>query len=430
MSNIQKGYKQTDVGVIPEDWDVRSISSVAEIATGNTPPTRDLNNYGDEYLFVGPADLGKRKWIFNSEKKLSRKGFNISRKFPPKSILFTCIGSTIGKSGMASILLTSNQQINAVLPNENYHSDFLFYALNLLSPKIKSLAGEQAVPLVNKTQFGETLVPLPPTKSEQTAIASALSDADALITSLEKLIEKKRAIKQGAMQQLFVPKEDWALRSYGEVFSFLNTANYSRAQLSESDEIKCIHYGDIHTRWNIHLDILNNILPSIKDEQLKNYHLIKEGDIIMADASEDYDGIGKSVEVRNVGNLKGISGLHTFLLRDVNNVFVDGFRGYIHLINTVKKQFDELATGMKVYGVSKVRLKTVLIPIPPIADQYRITQILSEMDAEITALDKKLSKYKSLKQGMMQELLTGKIRLVDYERIVNTSEIDSIEMNN
>ena len=132
----------------------------------------------------------------------------------------------------------------------------------------------------------------------------------------------------------------------------------------------------------------------------------------MADASEDYSGVGKSVEVKNVGDIKAIAGLHTFLLRDVNGVFVNGFRSYIHTIRSVKKQFDELATGMKVYGVSKANLKNVYTPVPPIEEQTSIATILSDMDAEITALEQKLGKYKMIKQGMMQKLLTGKIRLI------------------
>jgi type I restriction enzyme, S subunit len=185
-----------------EGWEVKKLGEIALIATGNTPPTSDRSNYGDEYLFVSPADLGSTKWIIDSEKKLSQKGFNISRKFPKNSILFTCIGSTIGKTGMANRELTSNQQINAVFPSETFSSSFLYYQLNYLSPKIKSLAGEQAVPLINKTQFSETNIPLPSTLIEQENIATILSDMDAEITALEERLEKTRTLKSGMMHEL------------------------------------------------------------------------------------------------------------------------------------------------------------------------------------------------------------------------------------
>lgn len=199
---IKKGYKQTEVGVIPEDWEVKQLGNVATIATGNTPPTRDPTNYGDEFMFVSPVDLGFSKYISHTEKMLSKKGFSISRYFPAGSVLFVCIGSTIGKCGIASETLTSNQQINAILPSEEMSCDYLYYAVSSVASKVKSLAGEQAVPIVNKTQFSETTIPIPPTKYEQEAIAATLSDMDSEITALEEKLAKARQIKQGMMQEL------------------------------------------------------------------------------------------------------------------------------------------------------------------------------------------------------------------------------------
>ena len=205
---------------------------------------------------------------------------------------------------------------------------------------------------------------------------------------------------------------DWDLVPIGEIFKTLSNATYSRDELTQEGEILYIHYGDIHTKFNYFLNLLKTDLPSITKSQLKNYSLLNEGDLIMVDASEDYSAINKSVEIVNIGNRKVISGLHTIVLRDMGNVFVDGFRGYIRSNKIVKNQLDKLATGMKVYGVSKNNLMKVLIPIPSKQEQTAIAQILSDMDSEIETLEKKLSKYKSLKQGMMQELLTGRIRLV------------------
>ena len=202
----KNGYKQTEVGIIPSDWELKKLTNIAEICTGSTPPTSDHNNYGNDYFFVTPADLGKGRLIQNTEKKLSTKGFNLSRKYPKKSILFTCIGSTIGKSGIADRELTSNQQINAIFPNTTFDSDYLYYVLNLLSNRIKKGAGETAVPIINKSDFGELPIPLPPTKAEQTRIAKILSDMDAEIEALEKKLEKYKMIKQGMMQELLTGK--------------------------------------------------------------------------------------------------------------------------------------------------------------------------------------------------------------------------------
>jgi len=238
------------------------------------------------------------------------------------------------------------------------------------------------------------------------------SEAVALIQSLEKLIAKKRDIKQGAMQELLKPKEGWGKISFENAFDFLSTASYSRNVLNKTSETGYVHYGDIHTQWANFLDFKKDKLPSIDSIKAKAYPLLKEGDLIMADASEDYEGVGKSVEVRNLGLRKAISGLHTFLLRDKHGIFVNGFRGYISSCTMVKRQLDKLATGLKVYGISKNNLKIIKMPLPPKPEQPRMATILSDMNAEIVALETKLEKYKQIKQGMMQELLTGRIRLV------------------
>lgn len=201
-----KGFKQTELGWIPEDWEVVRIIDNHIIATGNTPPTNDQRNYKGKFLFVSPADLGANKLIHNTQKKLSSKGFKLARKFPKGSTLFTCIGSTIGKTGLATCELTSNQQINAVFPNEIDDFEFTYYALTHHSKRIKNKASEQAVPLINKTEFGQFEYMQPNELKEQNAIASILSDMDAEIQSLQGRLEKTKDIKQGMMQQLLTGK--------------------------------------------------------------------------------------------------------------------------------------------------------------------------------------------------------------------------------
>ncbi|MDP2207897.1 MAG: restriction endonuclease subunit S [Bacteroidota bacterium] len=199
---------------------------------------------------------------------------------------------------------------------------------------------------------------------------------------------------------------DWLLISYDEAFDFLTTATYSRAQLTENDEIGYVHYGDIHTKCLHFIDLDKINLPTIRRELQKNYPLIKDGDVIVVDASEDYEGVGKSVEVRNLKNRKAISGLHTFLLRNKNETIANGFKGYIQSNELVKKQMDTLATGLKVYGVSKTNLKKILIPLPPTrAEQTAIALALSEAEGLITQLEKLIAKKQNIKQGAMQKCL-------------------------
>ena len=228
--------------------------------------------------------------------------------------------------------------------------------------------------------------------------------------------------------EIGVIPEDWEVKTYDDVFDFLATATYSRAELTEIDKVRYVHYGDIHTKWNFFLDIPQSNLPTVRDEQVKNYHLLKDGDVIMADASEDYPGIGKSVEVKNLGSVKAISGLHTFLFRDKNEVFVNGFRGYIHFNKIVKTQFDRLATGLKVYGVSKGNLKTVLIPVPTRTEQAAIATALSDADSLISSLEKLIVKKSNIKLGAMQKLLIPNVGWKN-EPIKNLASISTGDKN-
>ena len=220
--------------------------------------------------------------------------------------------------------------------------------------------------------------------------------------------------------------EDWGVITFDNAFNFLSTASYSRDQLSNNEEILYVHYGDIHTTFNHFLDFTKANLPSISNIQLKKYSLIKEGDLIIVDASEDYAGISKSVEVKNLEDKKSISGLHTFLLRDKNNNFVNGFKGYIHVNRLVKSQYDRLATGLKVYGVSKSNLKLVQIPLPPKPEQINIASTLSDTDVLIESFDKLIVKKKNIKQGAMQELLTGKRRLPGFKGEWETKKLGEV----
>ena len=171
---------------------------------------------------------------------------------------------------------------------------------------------------------------------------------------------------------------------------------------------------------------LREDLPAIDDDQVKNYDLINDGDLIVADASEDYEGVCKSVEVKNNDSKKAISGLHTFLLRGKGDFFVKGFRGYIRYNPLVKASMDRLATGLKVYGVSKSNLKLIQIPRPSLLEQSAITNVLSDADVLIGQLEKLIEKKKKIRQGTTQKILTGVNRLVGFDGKWQTKNLGEI----
>jgi type I restriction enzyme S subunit len=401
---IPEGFKQTEVGIIPSVWNVKRLINIAEICTGSTPPTIVPNNYGHDYFFVTPADLGKEKIIRNTEKKLSLKGFNLSRKYPKNSVLFTCIGSTIGKCGVADRELTSNQQINAVLPNSSFNSDYLYYTLNLFSNKIKKSASETAVPIINKTEFGKTPIPLPPTKAEQTAIAIALSDADALITELEKLIAKKRNIKQGAMQELLKPKEGWELKKLGEVGLFKGGSGFPTKYQGHIDEqIPFYKVSDMN-------NLGNEIFMAYANNWISEQTVKRIGANYFPPCTIIFAKIGAAIFLERKRILTMGSCIDNNLMGFVVRTEFYDYKYLYFLLQSINLSFYANTTALP--SINGKDLSNIELKIPPIGEQTRIAQILSDMDAEIEALEKKLEKYKQIKQGMMQNLLTGKIRLI------------------
>jgi type I restriction enzyme M protein len=254
--------------------------------------------------------------------------------------------------------------------------------------------------------------------------------AERYATPLPKLIEKVESLaaranehlqRMGAIrtQELLTGEQrlpgfskEWEVRSFDELFQFLKTANNSRADLSAFGEIGYIHYGDIHTTPSAFLNCDQADLPRIAKSKVRDLPLIENGDLVMADASEDYEGIGKSFEILNVNGRKIVAGLHTFLLRGNKELLADGFKGYLQFIPAVKSEIVKLATGISVYGVSKQSIRSIRVRLPEVPEQSAIAAVLSDMDAEIAALEQRRDKVRALKQGMMQELLIWKTRLI------------------
>jgi type I restriction enzyme, S subunit len=223
-------------------------------------------------------------------------------------------------------------------------------------------------------------------------------------------------LKAGYKQtEVGVIPEDWDVRTFGEIFSYLSTATNSRSDLTEGAGVFYIHYGDIHTKFHNHLNFVMNKPPKIDRSKCRNAALIRNGDWVMADASEDYDGVGKTIEVTGLEEgQKAIAGLHTFLLREKSSTFVPGFKGHLGGLKSLHEEYLRVATGMKVFGVSKTALVDLHLPVPNKAEQEAIAKALSDADALIESLEHLIAKKRQIKQGAMQELLTGKKRLTGF----------------
>lgn len=438
---LKPGCKHTEVGVIPDDWDLFHLRKIMTFQNGFNA---DRKAYGQGIRFINVLEVINLPHITTENipgcvlmSKSSSQNFSIKKG----DIVFNRTSETQKEVGLASVYIGDELVtfggfvIRGRVRLDRFHESYRAYALRSEMIRAQITAKGQGAVRANIGQFelGNVLLPLPP-KAEQEAIAGALSDTDALIEALEQLITKKRHIKQGAMLELLTGKKrlpgfetkpstqqtevgeipaDWQLPSFEDVFDFLRSATYSRSDTSSEYQIFYLHYGDIHTKFQNEINFDKNPLKGVSDKLGKGYPFLCEGDLVMADASEDMEGVGKSVEVKNIGENKAIAGLHTFLLRPKKSKkLAPGFSGYLQSNPLIIRQQHCLATGMKVFGLSRSNLKMVKIPLPKIAEQEAIAAVLSDMDAEICALETKLSKARHIKQGMMAELLTGRIRLI------------------
>ena len=188
-------------------WKMTSIGELGGVVTGSTPSTARPEYYGGDRMFVSPADISDGRFIEKTKRTLTAEGFKETRPIKANSILFVCIGSTIGKIAQNRHKCATNQQINSVVPNPNNADGFVYYALSGMADKIANLAGKQAVPIVNKSLFSsvELLVPKSP---EQQRIADCLTSLDDLIAAQTQKLDTLETHKKGLMQQLFPSPEE------------------------------------------------------------------------------------------------------------------------------------------------------------------------------------------------------------------------------
>jgi type I restriction enzyme S subunit len=206
---------------------------------------------------------------------------------------------------------------------------------------------------------------------------------------------------------------DWGKKKFSEQFNFHNTNSYSRALLAEQGEIMNIHYGDIHTKFSMLFDVKEEAVPFLSGEvdtnKIAENQFLQVGDLVIADASEDYKDIGKAIEVINLDNQKVVAGLHTYIARPVERCAI-GFNGYLMQTFEVREQIKKLATGISVLGISKTNLGKVELKIPCLAEQTKIASFLSAVDEKISQLSQKLHLLSQYKQGMMKKLFSQQIR--------------------
>lgn len=308
-----------------------------------------------------------------------------------------------------------NNHAHVLRPRPEFDIDFLTQYLESLD--YSTLNTGSAQPKLNKHSCSLIRVVKPPLV-EQRRIARCLEDAEALVAALERLIAKKQAIKQGMMQQLLTGRTrlpgfcgEWSETRLGDHVTYVKTVALSRAQLDSSSPLRYLHYGDIHTRGDVRIDASKEPMPRVSAELANRAGRLQVGDLVFADASEDPEGVGKSVEIAGVPSDGVVPGLHTIAARFDKDVVSDGFKAYLQYIPTFREQLLRLAAGTKVLATTRTYISSVTLTLPDINEQHAIAQVLDDCEAELDVLRARLDKARNIKTGMMQQLLTGRVRL-------------------
>jgi len=208
---------------------------------------------------------------------------------------------------------------------------------------------------------------------------------------------------------------EWNEAFFGKSFDFKQTNSFSRDALTyDGGEVKNIHYGDIHTKFQTMFDITQEDVPFLNDNvdlsKIKKDNYCEEGDLVIADASEDYADVGKSIELKNLNGQKLVAGLHTYIARPKKGIFTKGFSGYLMQSWTLRKQIMMLANGSKVLGISTGNLKQVIFKIPTLPEQQKIAGFLSAVDEKLQHLNRKKELLQQYKKGVMQKLFSQELR--------------------
>jgi len=411
---MKPGYKLSSVGVIPADWDAKRLSDLTD-AIGDGIHTTPEYVMSSDFFFINGNNLnGNAIEITETTKCVSQAEFvKLQKQLDDSSILMS-INGTIGNLAYyrneSVVLGKSAAYINVA---QQTAREFVYYCLQSSATRRYfgyELTGTTIGNLSLKS-LRNTPIPVPRDKMEQRAIAAALSDVDSLLSALDKLIAKKRDIKQGAMQELLTgkkqlskPRKVWELRRLEDISDTLRGSSLAKSDIVVSGSQTCILYGELFTIYGRVIGQVvssTNVLAGVRS---------RRGDVLIPGSTTT---VGIDLAVASALMLDNV-----LLGGDINIIrgkqsgqYVPEFLAY-YITEVLRSSISELAQGTTIVHIYGKDLSKLLIRLPEIGEQQAIIDIITDMDAEIAALEQKRDKTRALKQGMMQQLLTGQIRLI------------------
>lgn len=405
----------------PKDWEEVELTNIANTFIGLVT-TMTSNYTNDGAKLIRNQDIQNNKFIFKENIYLNRKfaELNKSRMHKLGDVVTVHTGdigtsavieeSLVGSLGFATIVTRLDKKIAdpyfiSCYFNSKYYKD---YVMSIMTGDGRNN--------LNMKDFNKTRLMLPPLP-EQKAIADTLMTFDKHIENLEKLIEKKKMVRDGAVEDLMTGKTrldgfdgEWEEIDFSNYFTKLGNNTLSRDKLCKTGKVSNIHYGDVLIKYGPVLDNVNDV-PKIKENvKFDKRYLLKCNDVIFADTAED-ETVGKAVQIGKIHE-PIVSGLHTIPCRP-NYRTANRFMGYYVNSKIFHDQLLPHITGIKVSSISKKSIDSTKLNIPTdIKEQQAIASILTSMDEEIQDLEKEKEKIEKIKAGAMDDLLTGRVRLI------------------
>lgn len=411
------GYKHSDVGVIPDDWDAKAIGEEIDLLTGFPFPSSGYSKSGVRLLRGSNIKRGQTDWsddIVQYWPEVSRELARYSLQVG--DLVVSMDGSLVGRSfaqlrdsDLPALLLQRVARIRGKKMDVTYLRQFV--GSDQFIKYVDSVKTVTAIPHISPGDIRRFTIPVPPTIEEQRAIAQALSDVDALLAALDQVIAKKCDLKQAAMQQLLTGETrlpgfsgNWEVKQLGDIGQFLKGRGVKKDE-AQSGTLPCIRYGEIYTHHNDYIKSFNSwISPQVAATATR----LKQGDLLFAGSGETKEEIGKCVAF--IDDCEAYAGGDTVILRatGINPMFM----GYYCNTAPIAAQKASKGQGDAVVHISAAALSSIVLALPSLPEQNAIATALSSMDSELSVLEASRDKTRNIKQAMMQELLTGKTRLV------------------
>ena len=389
---------------IPNGWNIKRINELGKVITGSTPSMACPENYGGNFCWATAQDF-QSKYISNTVIKLTKKGKSISRVLPAGSVLITCIAS-IGLNAITKVEMATNQQINAIVVNEENNNEFIYYLISHNTKYLKRFAGAGGMLILSKGVFEKLRFMIPPLP-EQEKIAEILSCWDEAIEKLSDLIEQKKFLKKGLMQKLLTGKtrlsgftQPWKEVKLGEIAEFILGYSFDSNDFKENG-IPLIRISNIEDD-KLSLDKDTVFLDTSSLQKYQKY-CIKQQDLLiaMSGATTGKMGINKTVTPMLLNQRVGI-----IRAKKSNQCFINQY------LMRFNNKILRMSYGGAQPNIGSNDIKKIKLFIPSdISEQQAIADVLSTADDEIEKLQHKLNLLKLQKKGLMQQLLTGKIRV-------------------